>query len=197
MELKIVTLIFVAATTNVLAEFSYSQITTASLDMENTSLENVIDEIEMQSESNFTLNQKQVDVSGVIDVRGDNSLITDIFPDLYSGNDVNFKVPDRKIQLTIDPLESNLRSGVSKNNLQQKQITGTVTDENNNPLPGVTVLVKGTSIGTLTDVSGKYSISNAPQEAILVFSFIGMTTQEIPMGNRMVIDVIMKEEAIG
>jgi TonB-linked SusC/RagA family outer membrane protein len=61
----------------------------------------------------------------------------------------------------------------------------------------VTVLVKGTTLGTLTDASGKYTIDNVPQDATFVFSFVGMTPQEIPSGGRAKIDVIMKEEAIG
>ena len=92
----------------------------------------------------------------------------------------------------------NLSAALSlEDNAQQISYNGTVTDENGNPLPGVTVLIKGSTLGTLTDASGKYSINNAPPNAILVFSFIGMTTQEIPSGKRTIIDIVMKEEAIG
>jgi TonB-dependent starch-binding outer membrane protein SusC len=81
--------------------------------------------------------------------------------------------------------------------LQQLRITGTVNDEKGNPVTGVTVLVKGTTTGSLTDASGKYSLSNVPQNATLVFSFVGMQTQEIAVNNRTLIDVVLKEEAIG
>jgi len=81
--------------------------------------------------------------------------------------------------------------------VQQSVISGTVTDESGNPLPGVTILVKGTTIGTLTDQSGKFTLSNVPQDATLVFSFVGMTTQEIQAGGRNVINAILREEAIG
>jgi TonB-linked SusC/RagA family outer membrane protein len=84
-----------------------------------------------------------------------------------------------------------------KEYFQQGRITGTVTDQNGSPLAGVTILIKGTTLGALTDASGRYSISNAPQNATLVFSFVGMTTQEIPTNGRQLIDVVMKEEAIG
>lgn len=85
----------------------------------------------------------------------------------------------------------------SETELQQTKISGTVKDASGNPLPGVTILVKGTTIGTLTDVSGQYSIPNAPQSGTLIVSFIGMATQEIPINNRTLIDVELKEEAIG
>ena len=80
---------------------------------------------------------------------------------------------------------------------QQIRIIGTVTDERGGPLPGVTVLVKGTLLGAVTDATGKYALTNAPQNAILLFSFVGMTTQEIASKGRMLIDVVLKEEAIG
>ncbi len=85
----------------------------------------------------------------------------------------------------------------SENDLQQNQVSGTVTDQQGNPLPGVTVLVKGTTFGTLTDASGKYTLNNVPPTSVLVFSFVGSATQEIPVNNRMTIDVTMTEETVG
>jgi len=80
---------------------------------------------------------------------------------------------------------------------QEIVITGTITDEKGNKIPGVTVLVKGTTLGAITDTYGKYSISNVPQNATLVFSFVGMKTQEISVAGRTLIDIVMIEEAVG
>ncbi|WP_166967699.1 SusC/RagA family TonB-linked outer membrane protein [Yeosuana marina] len=77
---------------------------------------------------------------------------------------------------------------------QEKTISGTVSDNTGLPLPGATVLVKGTSTGTSTDFDGKYSIT-ASQGATLVFSFVGYTTQEIKVGASNSINVTMKEDA--
>lgn len=79
--------------------------------------------------------------------------------------------------------------------LQQNTVTGVIKDDNGEPIPGVTVLVKGTNIGTLSDIDGKYSLPNVPQGSMLVFSFIGLQEQEIA-ANRAVIDVVMTEGAI-
>jgi len=73
-------------------------------------------------------------------------------------------------------------------------VTGKVTDEKGTAFPGVNVLVKGTTIGTSTDASGKYSLSVPDGNSILVFSFIGFATQEVSVGLRTTIDVIMKED---
>ncbi|MDY7396073.1 TonB-dependent receptor [Aureibaculum sp. 2210JD6-5] len=78
--------------------------------------------------------------------------------------------------------------------IAQKQVTGTVTSKDG-PLPGVTVLVKGTTNGTSTDFDGNYTISNVESDAVLVFSFIGFKTQEIEVDNRDVIDISLEEDA--
>jgi TonB-linked SusC/RagA family outer membrane protein len=197
MELKIAFLITLVSVSTVLANPSYAQIAKVSLDMENKSLEQVMDKIESQSEFYFIFNQKQIDVNRVVSVQAENKLITDILPELFKGTNVNYVVLDRKILLTTDPIENNILAIASTTEPQQKQITGTVTNETGNPLPGVNVAVKGTTLGVLTDISGKYTINNAPQNAILIFSFIGMTSQEISSEGRMQIDVVLKEASIG
>ena len=72
------------------------------------------------------------------------------------------------------------------------QISGMITDNTGEPLPGATVNVKGTNVGTIADSNGKYSINNVPnRNAVLVFSFVGFTTQEISIGTRNEINVIL------
>jgi len=77
----------------------------------------------------------------------------------------------------------------------QGVVTGTVTDTQGDPMPGVNVVVKGTTIGVTSDFDGKYSITPPFADAVLVFSFIGYGTQEIAVGNRTVIDMVMAEAA--
>ena len=78
----------------------------------------------------------------------------------------------------------------------QQTITGTVSDEGGEPLPGVAVVIQGTTTGTITNIDGGYTIS-APADAILQFSFVGMTTILEPVNNRSTINVSMKIDAIG
>ncbi len=73
-------------------------------------------------------------------------------------------------------------------------MTGTVTDAANEPLIGASVLVQGTSTGTITDMDGKYSISVTPED-VLVFSYVGMTTQSVKVGAQNVINVTLKEDS--
>jgi TonB-linked SusC/RagA family outer membrane protein len=80
---------------------------------------------------------------------------------------------------------------------QQRSVSGKVTDDSNQPLPGVTVLVKGTTQGTVTNADGDYTLTNIPDNATLVFSFVGMRTQEVVVGNQTRLNIRMEDETIG
>jgi TonB-linked SusC/RagA family outer membrane protein len=79
----------------------------------------------------------------------------------------------------------------------QKTITGKVSDVTGTTLPGISIAVKGTTTGTVTNANGNYSLSNVASNATLQFSFVGMKMQEIVVGNRTSINVVLIEEAIG
>jgi TonB-linked SusC/RagA family outer membrane protein len=79
---------------------------------------------------------------------------------------------------------------------QNIAVTGSVTDSNGEPLPGVTTAVKGTTTGTITDTNGKFSLAKVPSNGTLVFSFVGMQTQEISVSGKTVFKVTMKDDAI-
>lgn len=80
---------------------------------------------------------------------------------------------------------------------QQKALSGKVTDESGATVPGVSVIVKGTTTGTVTDIDGKYSLNVSSTAEILSFSFVGMISQDIPIGQNSVINVVLKTETIG
>jgi len=113
----------------------------------------------------------------------------------FAGNSrvtkTSLSLNNKTIDQTTDKMEV-------KNAIEiQLKVSGTVLGVNKEPVPGVTVLVKGTTIGTLTDADGKYTLTNLPTGSVLVFSFMGMQTQTIEIGNRSTIDVVMLEESIG
>jgi TonB-linked SusC/RagA family outer membrane protein len=76
----------------------------------------------------------------------------------------------------------------------QQQISGLVTDKSGQPIPGVNVVVKGTTKGTLTGVDGTYKLANVPKDSTLVFSFIGMVSQQIIVGSQDIINVTLADE---
>ncbi len=78
---------------------------------------------------------------------------------------------------------------------QERTVTGTVTEENGTPIPGVSVVVKGTTNGIITDASGRYSLQISAQDAVLSFSFIGYVKQDVTIDGRSVVNVTMVEDA--
>lgn len=82
------------------------------------------------------------------------------------------------------------------NNEQQININGIVVDENGTPLPGVNIVVKGTTIGTITDTYGKYTLNVPDRNTVLVASFIGYVSVEVPVGNRNLVDITLTSEAL-
>ena len=81
---------------------------------------------------------------------------------------------------------------------QQKSITGTVTDDDGQPLPGVAVVVEGTTVGTVTNVDGVYTLDGIPADAVnLSFSFVGMKTVLVAIADQTTIDLQMEAETIG
>ena len=105
------------------------------------------------------------------------------------------KVNASSLREGLDPSRTNSRFQSAA--YQQKTVSGKVTDNSNQPLPGVTVVVKGTTQGTITDAEGNYSLSLPPDAEILQFSFVGMKTTEVVIGAQTSIDVTMEEETIG
>jgi TonB-linked SusC/RagA family outer membrane protein len=172
----------------VFATGSYSQTAQLSLKMKDATIKDVLAEIENQSEFYFLYNSELIDVTRKVDISVKNEKVNDILSRLFSDNEVNVSISDRHIVLT--PV-------TEKSVAQQKSVSGKVTDSGNQPLPGVTVVIKGTTNGTVTNADGNYLLSNIPEDATLVFSFVGMRTQEVEVGTQTNINIMMDEESIG
>lgn len=93
--------------------------------------------------------------------------------------------------------ETFYRNGASQAPVNQAtKVAGTVSDQQGNALPGVTIVIKGSTTGTITDMDGRYALDHVPAGSKLVFSFVGMISREIAVESS-VIDVILREDAIG
>lgn len=175
---------------------SYSQKAVLDLNMKNVTIVDVLEEVENQTDYYFLFNYEQVHSDKKISVRLTNSKIDDVLDYVLKGTGLKYLIKDRQIIISTDEMEEN-RSELSFYNQQIRSISGKVTDSSGSPLPGVTVVVKGTTNGTITDTGGNYSLSNIPENAVLVFSFVGMRSQEVQATGKTNIQVVMKEETIG
>lgn len=194
--MRIIMFLLLFSVIQVMGENSYSQNTRLSLNLKDVSIENVLDEIENQSEFFFLFNQKLVNVDRKIDIDVKNKRIKDILADLFTGEDINCLVMDR--QILLSPKYITERVNVIRDRQPQEiVVTGKVTDEEGNSLPGVNIVIKGTITGTISDMDGNYSVEVEDPDAVLVFSFIGFRSQEIAIAGRNVINIILAEEIIG
>jgi TonB-dependent starch-binding outer membrane protein SusC len=177
---------------SVLASVSYSQTKTITLDLKDTSLKEVLQKIEEQSEFRFMYSEKLVDVQRKVSVKFKDERISEVLNELFAGTDVNYKVKDRFILLSTPEVMGNEFIVY-----QQRSVSGKVTDSGGQPLPGVSIVIKGTTQGTVSNTDGEYSLSNIPADATLIFSFVGMKTHEVVVGNQTSISVVMEEDVIG
>ena len=148
--------------------------------------------IEDQSDFFFLYKNENIDVNRTVSVDIKEKTVEYLLSQLFKGTTVEYEVVNRQIVL-IDKEKGNFNS-LSQ---QQKSITGKVTDSSGSSLPGVSVVVKGTTNGTISDGNGSYSLSNVPENATVQFSFVGMKGQEIAVGGKSTINVSMEEDAIG
>lgn len=172
---------------------SYSQSTKLNISGNNLTLEEVFEQIEDQSEFSFIYNLKQINLSKKVNVDFKNQAVEKILKKILRGTNITYTVNNRLIVVHRDGETINLGSSFD----QQKSITGKVTDNSGDPLPGVTVIIKGTSNGTITNFEGEYSISGIGTETMLQFSFVGMVLQEIVVGTNTSINIEMIADAIG
>lgn len=176
----------------------YSQTTKLSLEMRNAKVAEVLDAIEKQSEFRFAYSPGFIDLTREVSIDINDKTIDESLQVIFTGTGVEFSVFDRHILLYPESLSPGAELVVSHaTGAQQLTVSGTVTDESGLPLPGVTVVIKGTSQGTVTNADGNFSLSNISEDATLVFSFVGMKTQEVAVKNQNVIDVSMQVDAIG
>jgi TonB-linked SusC/RagA family outer membrane protein len=173
-----------------MAASSYSQETRFDLNVKNANIIKIFDEIERITEFGFLFKTDQLDLNKKYSFDIKNENIENILNEVLDKNQYDYKIIDRNIVIT--------RTGSNAQVLQQqKPVSGKVTDSSGASLPGVSVVVKGTTTGVITDNDGNFSLSNIPANATLQFSFVGMKTQEIVAGSKTTVNVTLTEDAIG
>jgi len=189
--MKLMTLFLFVAVMHVAAA-SYSQTTRLKIVGQNLTIGEILDRIENQSDYSFFFNANQLDLSKKISIDADNQLINKVLDEILSGSGLTYTVNNKLIVIHKPGETENVMSAQQTN-----KVTGKVIDSTGAPIPGVSVVVKGTTNGTISNAEGIYMLQNVPSSGIVVFSFVGMKTEEVEAGNKTVINVTMNEDAIG
>lgn len=157
-----------------------------TLNLKSVDFNKVISAIQEQTSYHFVFSESKIPAGKKINLRAQNEDVSSVLKKLLDGSDFTFT------QLENDLIVVTLKNEVVNFNV----ITGKVLDDNGLPAPGVTVQIKGTNMGTVTDVRGNYSI-NVPENGTLVFSYVGFETQEIAVMGKTVINVTLVTSSKG
>ncbi len=165
--MKITIFIVVFASMQTFALDNYAQTKRMDVKVDESSIVVALEKIEAQSEFFFFYNNKIVKLDKKVSVDLKDKTITEILDVVFKDTDIEYTINNRQIILSGKETGSSLSQ-------QQKSVSGKVTDVTGATLPGVSVVVKGTTIGVITDANGSYSLANIPANATLQFSFVEM-----------------------
>ena len=162
--MKLCTLILFVSLTTASAKTSYSQNAKFTLDLERVTVKQLFDKIENSSEFIFVYYDNIIDLNKEVSVKANNETVEEILERVFKSSENTFKVFDRQIVIAKkENREADLESLLSQQP-QKKQLKGKITDEKGVPLPGVSVVVKGTTIGITTDNDGNFHYARTYNE---------------------------------
>ena len=162
----------------------FSQGKSITLDMQNVPVREVIQEIESQGEMNFFYNDELSELNRILSITLQEKPVKEALESTLALADMTYEIIKDDFLVLLPTGES----------VQPITVTGTLTDESGQPLPGVNIYVKGTTQGTISDASGHYSLSVPGEDAILVFSSVGLALQEVTVGNRTLINIVLSPD---
>ena len=162
-----------------------------TLIIENKSIKDVFTEIEKKTPFIFIYNDKVIDARKRVSITSKNETIEQVLTKVLAGSGATFKINDR--QVIIISLKEEKKSGTGNDVSAPSTVSGTVTDATNQPLAGVTIFVKGTSNGTVTDLDGNFSIKTVSANSVIVFSYVGYKPFEVVAGKE-ALKVVLQDD---
>jgi len=168
-----------------------------TLKIENKQLKKVLSQIETLTKVSFTYIPQVIQADRKVTLSANDESLGDVLQKLLSPLKISFEMVGKKIVLSRVPSLTEVNPNT--NNVTQTQValtvSGKVTDKvDGSGLPGVNIGVKGTAIGTTTGADGSYTLNNIPDNATLVFSFVGYVSQEVAVGNQSTINIILSSD---
>jgi TonB-linked SusC/RagA family outer membrane protein len=164
---------------------SYSQNLKVDLDFQNVKFKRVLSIIEQKGNIRLLYSEQNLPADRSITLSVKDTPVMDVLGMILKDTKLGFRVLENGL-VVISPQNGEVRD---------IKVSGTVTDAKGETLPGVSVKLKGTTIGATTDLDGRYTINVADNNSILVFTYVGFTTQEVPINGRSTINVKLEAES--
>ena len=165
---------------------SYSQTMKVTVVADNMSTGKVISEIEKQTDYLFVYNVNEVNLKRNVKVNAQNKSVAEVLNKVFEGTDIYYAMEGKNIMLMSKAKDGEVAQ-------QANKVTGIVKDANGEPVIGANVMVKGQSIGTITDIDGRF-VLDAPKDAVLQITYIGYVSQEVKVSGKKEINVVLKED---
>ncbi len=172
---------------------SFSQVR-LSVQFEKADVREAIQTIEEKTNYIFLYKDEIFDFSKKVSGDFKNAKFEDVLKDFCDQTNVSYEVRDR--QIILKEKDKNLTLPLLQQP-EKKDIAGTITDKNGLPIPGVSVVVKGTTTSAITDSNGQFELTVSTDAKILRFSFVGMKSEEIPIENKTIFSISLEEETVG
>lgn len=173
---------------------AYSQSGKVTLSMKNASIVEVLNSIEKVTDYHFIYSLDLVSDKKHVSVNADRQPLKDVLRNVLSDNGVGYKVLDNNL-IVVTPRAETVELAPMTNIVRATDVQGTVEDDKGIALTGVTVRVKGTSIGTVTDVKGHFSISVPEENDTLVFTYVGYITKEVAVSGQTTMTVRLESSS--
>jgi TonB-linked SusC/RagA family outer membrane protein len=183
------TFLMLIASLSQIAAASYAQTALLNVSAQNETLENVLKQIEKQSEFLFFYNLDGINKDKRLSLDKQNSPIQDVMDAVASAAGIAYTIKNRHIVL----IPAGASSPLAIAQQATRKITGVVRDESGEPAIGANVLIKGTSIGTTTDIDGRFAL-DVPENAVLQVSYIGYLNQEVSIRNQTSLLISLSED---
>ncbi|UII26752.1 TonB-dependent receptor [Fulvivirga maritima] len=156
-----------------------------TLSLKEVPVKKVLDKIENETDFNFSFGNRRVNLDQKVTIQSNNKSLKEILYSIALQTDLNFKRISQNIVVMLRTGKMEIIAEVA-----EVTVSGIVKDMNGDPLPGVNVVIKGTSKGSITDINGAFTLT-VPDDATLIFSYIGFNTEEISVNGRTNIDVAL------
>lgn len=171
LAMKLLLMLLICSVGLTYASDGYAQRNSISLNVKNSTIEEVLHMIERESGFGFFINSKNLNLNRRISMVVSDKNIFQVLKQVFEGTDIEYKVLDNQIVLTAQETK------VAQQKVQT--VKGTVLDKNKEPLIGVSIIEKGTTNGTVTDLDGNYTLAVQSANPVLVFSYVGYRKQEL------------------
>ncbi|WP_230392469.1 TonB-dependent receptor [Flavobacterium sp. LC2016-01] len=185
--MKLTTLLILVAMFNIRAN-TYAQKTKVTLELNNSTIEKVIETIEQKTDFRFIYKLNDIDLDRTISINVKDQSIYVVLDKLFKGTPTEFKIRDTQIILKKPELKTEVIP------FQKQTVSGIITDENGLPLPGASVIEEGTKNGMVTDFDGKYKLTVESSQSVIIVTFVGYKEKKV-IANQSVINIQLIPDA--